>query len=42
MELLKNFEVHKGDLKWNISAAKPSKNQPHVLKLEKNLYGLKD
>jgi hypothetical protein len=41
MALPKNFEVHKGGLTWNISAAKPS-NQPHILKLEKNLYGLKD
>jgi hypothetical protein len=41
MELPKNFKVCEGDLKRNVSAHKPS-NQPHVLKLEKNLYGLKD
>jgi hypothetical protein len=41
MELPKNFKVHEGDLKRNISADKPS-NQPYMLKLEKNLYGLKE
>jgi hypothetical protein len=41
MELPKQYEVYEGGLKRNVSTPKPSL-QPHVLKLEKNLYGLRD
>ena len=41
MELPKQYEVYEGALKRNVTTTKPS-TQPHVLKLEKNLYGLKD
>ncbi len=41
MELPKQYEVQQGSLKRNINTVKPTL-QPHVLKLEKNLYGFRD
>jgi len=41
MEVPQHFEVKNGELLRNANAPKP-RDQPHILKLLKNLYGLKD
>jgi hypothetical protein len=41
MEVPSHFEVLNGELAWNTRAPNP-RHQPNVLKLLKNLYGLKD